>query len=1612
MFAAKRLKRPKRSDVARPDGGDATTDDPPQEPAPSSPPPPPVMRHQECAKSDRATASSSGVASLAPLPQASPTLEEKPAAPMLQQNSIAAACCSSNSSTLSYIDQLQLLQTLLREMLQVHALSSAIEYEAHRPIAVNAAIWWRSISRKVSEVSSRNKKRHRSRRIGSLVAEASEEAGVTTDGSSDDDMALLSETLVFILRTLDRVNQTAATTDTGPFPLLGMDREELLAMIDAAVGFAGAKLLNQWYQATSANDTEEENAMRFGTCAVNTLLQYVGIGSFHAFHEHILVASAMTRVFRGLPSWKCSVCQRISATSGVAAPMLAYRCAACDFTLCRECFTRIPNAGDGDYASSSSERKQPAEVALRIDRFLSLAMANLDEQENFAGIVCALAKAIRRRVYELPLFRSVEMGRSVHLLVEMLSCAPVALQLVQSRSCDWFPQAISLHKMAYSSFLGPFFSTTSISDEPQMIDVSSESRNASETTLSVKWQDGYEAIKRDFTAILRALVSDNQPTYVVEATLGWIGATIAASLRRRHAHHGPGDRMDGFLINLSSALIQLVLPVLNPAESVNIDADYHQGSHPRRAFGDKEFQYVPLREVDESVLQANCKEEEQLTHSRDRQAMVRRSERVAKTDPANYYPILDSHFGIVCDPCHHRNLTNIRYKCVCCEDFDLCEKCFDDFTRQAAAALTYERSNGRTGVPRSTPQAPLVHSFDHIFLRVDMPLLLIPAKHLDILACETHERRSSLHNGRQTTVRCSDCARSLDDASVVYKCANCYDSRFVCSDCLAHEERHKDPYKRHVPGHLYFAIPASWTKFFSVSSSRLRLGTLAFPPSLLPRKAFPKETELFYMTVRILHVGPLQTLSRLIATLKEIHALQTFCFCEEEKRDLDRNSRASHRSSPRRPMYKMLAQYDASNARLGDLGANRIMSEMHLLEVSNVTEWLVFYSRACKWLLSSASPTQDAFAEVLSDFSPSFSAFPEHFFVDLCDVIYLLGLDCIDFQQVFSMLAKDDDSRWQQQTPADILEPLLVMLMQLVASRRCTKNPHLRVQALKSLSTLLSFFSKSKYNQVVTQVFKRNQLLANFAVRGILRFHEDMEAYHVRNRGLAFDNTASSGDHYLWGFLSIRVSVTLLLRYLWQIPNQRVMLMQVSPAVRGFVPPSDVNATAAAANQMSVLLSGLMSDAAKLLEEADGKIETLHQLQELQELSRQGHEVNLPFRPAMLDGYIALHAKQLRLTFRMLIEVLELLAWAADTLPLVHTLLKPELVNQCARTVSFLLSTVAVAHKAKSWNFTLQLVQDGKIVLSNLMVLVVRCAGLAGDCAPSAVWRLVQESGLMMMNRVGDLDTRARWALNTVIARLESARHLCDVADDNDTSEETATQLTDDDASSDDMDEDEALALLEKQSATALAPSSLSGCGDSAHEQKRTIRRLGKQFIAALADDGRFDATCFLEGCAMLQRGSNSWDGQQYEWLDSAWVERFQESIQKCSEMIEVRASVDALLDDAPEEYLDPLLNTIMTDPVRLPSGNIVDRSVIERHLLSSQHVDPFTRKPLTVDMLTPCDALRNEIRMYLRSKVKYVESAKEDVLATWGLAWDALFDADDDGSEATVEEEVEATVA
>jgi Kip1 ubiquitination-promoting complex protein 1 len=82
------------------------------------------------------------------------------------------------------------------------------------------------------------------------------------------------------------------------------------------------------------------------------------------------------------------------------------------------------------------------------------------------------------------------------------------------------------------------------------------------------------------------------------------------------------------------------------------------------------------------------------------------------------------------------------------------------------------------------------------------------------------------------------------------------------------------------------------------------------------------------------------------------------------------------------------------------------------------------------------------------------------------------------------------------------------------------------------------------------------------------------------------------------------------------------------------------------------------------------------------------------------------------------------------------------------------------------------------------------------------------------------------------------------------------------------------------------------------------------------------------------------------------------------------REDVDRLRDveDArsiPDEFVDPIMQTVMSDPVTLPgSGQVVDRATIRRHLLGDR-TDPFSRSPLDETMLVPADDLRLRIEKW-----------------------------------------------
>ena len=83
--------------------------------------------------------------------------------------------------------------------------------------------------------------------------------------------------------------------------------------------------------------------------------------------------------------------------------------------------------------------------------------------------------------------------------------------------------------------------------------------------------------------------------------------------------------------------------------------------------------------------------------------------------------------------------------------------------------------------------------------------------------------------------------------------------------------------------------------------------------------------------------------------------------------------------------------------------------------------------------------------------------------------------------------------------------------------------------------------------------------------------------------------------------------------------------------------------------------------------------------------------------------------------------------------------------------------------------------------------------------------------------------------------------------------------------------------------------------------------------------------------------------------------------IAQCSAAAAVNLEVAAELGEAPDEFRDPILDTIMLDPVRLPSGHVLDRATVMSHLLSND-TDPFTRQPLSITDVLPDRLLRDRI--------------------------------------------------
>ncbi|XP_075850001.1 ubiquitin conjugation factor E4 B isoform X3 [Microcebus murinus] len=132
------------------------------------------------------------------------------------------------------------------------------------------------------------------------------------------------------------------------------------------------------------------------------------------------------------------------------------------------------------------------------------------------------------------------------------------------------------------------------------------------------------------------------------------------------------------------------------------------------------------------------------------------------------------------------------------------------------------------------------------------------------------------------------------------------------------------------------------------------------------------------------------------------------------------------------------------------------------------------------------------------------------------------------------------------------------------------------------------------------------------------------------------------------------------------------------------------------------------------------------------------------------------------------------------------------------------------------------------------------------------------------------------------------------------------------------------------------------------------------RFAKAIADDQRsYSKELFEEVISKMRKAGIK---------STIAIEKFKLLAEKVEEIVAKNARAEIDYSDAPDEFRDPLMDTLMTDPVRLPSGTIMDRSIILRHLLNSP-TDPFNRQTLTENMLEPVPELKEQIQAWMREK-------------------------------------------
>uniref|UniRef100_A0A8B9TS57 Ubiquitin conjugation factor E4 A n=1 Tax=Anas platyrhynchos TaxID=8839 RepID=A0A8B9TS57_ANAPL len=142
-----------------------------------------------------------------------------------------------------------------------------------------------------------------------------------------------------------------------------------------------------------------------------------------------------------------------------------------------------------------------------------------------------------------------------------------------------------------------------------------------------------------------------------------------------------------------------------------------------------------------------------------------------------------------------------------------------------------------------------------------------------------------------------------------------------------------------------------------------------------------------------------------------------------------------------------------------------------------------------------------------------------------------------------------------------------------------------------------------------------------------------------------------------------------------------------------------------------------------------------------------------------------------------------------------------------------------------------------------------------------------------------------------------------------------------------------------------------------------------ENFCATVPKDGRsYSPTLFAQTVRVLKKINKPGN----------MIVAFSNLAERIKSLADRQQQEEETYADACDEFLDPIMSTLMSDPVILPSSRVtVDRSTIARHLLSDQ-TDPFNRSPLTMDQIRPNTELKEKIQQWLAERKKQKEDLED----------------------------------